>query len=344
MYSFQVNNYDTRGEKYTMLKQFMLAILGLLVILLVACSNDTSSNEVDDAPNNTEELTESSSEEVAGEWPRSIEDAYGNEVIIDKKPEKVAVLHFGYVEYLLALGVVPVAAPSLDYVAEFETLQPFHTDLSSVEDIGDVETPNIEKLVELEPDLIIGDSHFHDSLVESLEKIAPVILRKNDLDWKGQLEYYGSILGADERASEFITESEEIIAETNEKLEKFNDKKFVFLRPSSKATFGIIGSSYYAHYHENGFGLNTPADYPEQWTEISLEGLAEMNPDYIFFQDVKESSQEAIAEVENDNVWNSISAVIEGDVYFIDISLNTASPLAIQLAAKQIVEALETEN
>lgn len=336
---------EIEGEELMMLKQrYFILVAFVFVVLLVACSNGTSSNEVGEESNNTEKETDIPTEEVAGEWPRTIEDAHGNEVVIENKPEKVAVLHFGYVEYLLALGIVPVAAPSLEYVADFETLQPFQSDFASIENIGDVETPNVEKLIEIAPDLIIGDSHFHDTLVENLEKVAPVVLRKNDLNWKEQILYYGSMLGEDEKANEFVMESERIIRETKDKLEKYCDDKFVFLRPSSKSAFGIIGSSYYAHYHEEGFGLNIPEGYPEQWTEISLEGLAEMDPDYIFFQDDKELSQEGIAEVENDKVWNSISAVAQGHVYFIDKSLNTSSPFAVQLAAKQILEALETEE
>lgn len=275
-------------------------------------------------------------------WPRTYKDGLGKEVVIEKQPQKIAVLHFGYVEYLLALGVDPYAAAQLSTVEKFKTLKPY-PQMGSIIDVGQVMSPNLEKLVELQPDLIIAGTGIHDKAYDSLSKISTVVYKKNYGSWKETLNDYAQLLGKEAEAESLVQKTEQVIKETREKLAKYQDKTFVFLRPSSKGAFGVVGSKVYIHYHdkENGFGLKTPANYPENWADISLETLSEMNPDYIFFQDDVNNCKALVDTMSANSVWKSISAVRDGNIHYLDLSLNTASPLAIQLAAEEIVKSLE---
>lgn len=277
----------------------------------------------------------------AAEWPRTYTDGLGKEAVIEKQPEKVAVLHFGYTEYLLALGITPLAAAQLSVVESFGTLKEF-PQMAEIIDVGEVMSPNLEKLVELQPDLIIAGTGIHDNAYDSLSKISTVAFKNNYGTWKETLNDYAQLLGREEQAEALIEETEGIIAETRDKLAGFKDKTFVFLRPSSKDGFGVVGSKIYAHYHDekDGFGLKTPENYPENYETISLEALSEMNPDFIFFQDSEETSRELVDSLASNAVWQGISAVRNGHVDYLDISLNTGSPLAIQLAAKQLAASL----
>lgn len=272
-------------------------------------------------------------------WPRTYVDGLGKEVVIEKEPQRIVVLHFGYTEYLLALDVVPVGVASLSIARQFKTLNQYE-ELSTIIDVGETVAPNLEKILELQPDLIIAGAGIHDDMRESLEKIAPVAFKKNYGHWDETLQDYAQMLGREEKAEQYIESSKEIISQTYKELEKYSDKTFVFLRPASKSEFGIVGSQIYSHYHDsqNGFGMSVPDKYPESWAEISLEALAEMNPDYIFFQDKEELCRQKVSEMESSSVWNSITAVKEGNIGYLDISLNTGSPLAIRLASEQILE------
>lgn len=294
----------------------------------------------------TESETQTSIEPNSKGWPRTIENADGTTVKLKKKPEKIAVLHFGYSEYLFALGVAPIATTDIHMPKKFETLKPYQKEVSKMEDLGDSMSPNLEKLVQLQPDLIIAGS-FQEKILDQLRKIAPVVIDKRDyqgLGWKETLQYYAKIVGEEEKAKQYIQKTEQTITDARKQFDKYHDKTFVFLRPQSKGSFGIVGSKGFEYYHEEGFGLKTPKDYPKEWKAVSLEGIAKLNPDYIFFQDDLKRSQEAVKQAEKDQVWKNMEAVKNGHVYYLDVSLNTGSPLAVELAAKTIKEKLENQK
>jgi iron complex transport system substrate-binding protein len=320
----------------------------LLTGLLVGCGGEDSEQKASpsEAPSSavTASVAPSSSAAVKQEkaaWPRTYSDGLNKEVIIEKEPKKVAVLHFGYVEYLLALGVDPMAAAQKSSVEAFKTLSPY-TQMSSIIDVGQAMSPNLEKLIELQPDLIIATPGLHDNAYDSLAKISTVVYKKTYGGWKDTLNDYAQLLGREEQAAVLVKETEATIKDTREKLAAFKDKTFVFVRPAAKGGFSIVGTKQFTHYHDavNGFGLKTPEKYPENFENVSLEALAAMNPDYIFFQDKQELSQKLVDSLANDAVWKSIQAVQDGHVDYLDVSLNTSSPLAIQLASKEITASL----
>lgn len=315
-------------------------LFAIILSMLVGCTKEPEAEDtiVDDSTSQVIE-TENTKADSESAWPRTYVDGLGKEVTIEKEPERVVVLHFGYTEYLLALDVVPVGVASLSIAKQFKTLNQYE-ELSSIIDVGETVAPNLEKILELQPDLIIAGVGIHDDMRDSLEKIATVVFKSNYGKWNETLQDYAQILGREEKAKYYIENTQQIISKTRDELTDYADKSFVFLRPSSKSEFGIVGSKIYWHYHdlENGFGLNVPGNYPEEWSEISLEALADMNPDYIFFQDNEEVCRQKVDEMSSSSVWNSITAVREGNIGYLDISLNTGSPLAIRLASEQILE------
>jgi iron complex transport system substrate-binding protein len=85
-------------------------------------------------------------------------------------------------------------------------------------------------------------------------------------------------------------------------------------------------------------GLNAPEQYPvETDNNLSLEGLVEMNPDYIF---LSADSEVILQSYEDNSVWNSISAVKSGEVYSFDLSGLTGGPLSIKYGIQTVLETL----
>ena len=148
-------------------------------------------------------------------------------------------------------------------------------------------TPNIEKLLEVNPDLILADPELHAEVYSDLEKIALVIALRETGDWTKLLREYAKVLGREEQAEKYIEETLAALADTNKKLASYQNDTFAFLRPSSKSDFGIVGFDGYEHYHDNnrGLGLKIPEGYPAGWELITLEGLTVMNMDHIFISD-----------------------------------------------------------
>lgn len=137
-------------------------------------------------------------------------------------------------------------------------------------------------------------------------------------------------------AEKLITETWELIAETKDKLQAIADKDFALLRVSSKGGFvaqGTINTNYYNP--DAGFGLKIPNGYPENNDAISLEGLVEMDPDYIIIQHTPSLAEAAIKENESLEVWKSLKAVKNDQVLIFDGSLNSMSVLSVRLAAEK---------
>ncbi|MDF5718397.1 MAG: ABC transporter substrate-binding protein [Rhizonema sp. NSF051] len=113
------------------------------------------------------------------------------ETIVPAHPQRVAVLVHALLEPTFALGVTPIAAP-LDAVSDLERLV---GELKGIEDVG-LESPNLEKLLRLKPDLILGLSS-HQDIYPLLSHIAPTVLGTFNpaAPWKGFLAFTADALG-----------------------------------------------------------------------------------------------------------------------------------------------------
>lgn len=275
------------------------------------------------------------------QWPRTYVDALGREIVLEKKPEKVALLFFRNFEHMFLLEETPVAATDLNVLDDWESLAPYR--LSKITNIGSMTSPNLEKLLEVGPDLIIMVSGRYGSYGDKLEKIAPVItVDSNENNWQKALREYGKIFGKEQKAETEITRIETLIADSKEQLKKFSDKTFGVIMLGEKQFWGF--TTQFIFNKETGLGLQPPSKYVDMSSkgeQISLEGLAAMNPDYMFVSDIGGSSKKLqgyLKNLEGDSAWNSLNAIKNGHMYALDSSIAAGGPLGIELGVKTIVK------
>lgn len=109
--------------------------------------------------------------------------AYGEVTVVDSRgiqtfqqsPKRVVVLNWDLLEQVLALDIIPLAAPN---IAGYQQWVVNPAAPNSIEDIGTRSEPNLEKIARLKPDVIIVASPQKD-LISILERIAPVIYLEN---------------------------------------------------------------------------------------------------------------------------------------------------------------------
>lgn len=289
------------------------------------------------------------SEVTDAEWPRTFQDAVGHEIVLKEQPQRIAILHSMYLEYFFALDTPPVASAgantgtAMKALEEFETLRPYKGSADII-DLGSARQLNLEAILASEPDVIVtfdghgGVNEMYDQLVQ----IAPVVLLDYTASWQESILDCAKIIGKEELARQRIAETERIMSDARETLAASGDKSVIFVRSDGKGGVFALGSERYPYYYDktSGFGLSKPEGYPEEWGVISLESLAQMNPDYIVFQDFLSDAQALVGTLESSSVWNSLEAVKNKHVVYLDGSLNTTSPLAIQVAARGLTEAL----
>ncbi len=294
------------------------AAIIVVVLFLTGCTTSETSNQVS-------EIQQTGTENV---WPRTYVDSLGYEVVLDKEPKRIVTLmHVLYPDILLSLDVEPIGVAGADTMFNQWEAYSRYTKDKGIADIGSYESPNLEKIYELEPDLIIAASEYHEQAYDQLRAIAPVVYvdyMKTGSDRDEGVREFAKILGKEAEGAAVINKLNQKIAITREELKGLvgEDKTVVFSTANSNGGFWLYNKNI-TPTSQSGLGLQVPQKYPDGEELVTLEGMALLNPDYLFiFTDnsTDTSSDEALKEYTTSKVWNNISAVKNNHVFIVDRS------------------------
>lgn len=331
------------------MKRFLglLLSLALMTGILAGCAGTPDENAGTSTPSVIETGTPEASDTKETAWPRTFTDARGVEITIEKEPIKIASLWYFYPELLIALGEVPCASTETEYLSSLSYLKD-GGEMSSVMELGNKMSPDLEKLLDTEPDLILG-TQYHEEIYDSLSKIAPVIILNHDdvyADWRVGLKTVGQILGKEKDADAAIEKVMTEISSGREILSSRKDETIAFIGSNDGKAFYVYGKNTplyrYAFDEELGLGLTPDDTFNEMGDEnTTLEGIASIEAEHIFYIDRSDDSYMSnISQLKSNSVWNSLKAVKNGNVHFLDVSAITGGPLATEYGVKTIVEAL----
>lgn len=242
---------------------------------------------------------------------------------LKKAPKRIVILDNLYGEILEPLDLTPVGATTeQEGSQEFSTLFKKHYKDADVVSVGWQKTPDLEKIKELKPDLILMTVEQED-LYEDLSEIAPTVgYRINtDENW----DYHETSLKVaeifdkrDEMKKDLdrVDAREAIFAE-NVKA-KFGDQKLMYLRVTDNDVryyaYGHFGYLYDT-YHFNRAETFNPDD---MFQVIDPDKLKDINPDLLI---VQADSQELLDnKLKNTPVWTSLKAVQNNKVIYADYS------------------------
>ncbi|WP_255679490.1 ABC transporter substrate-binding protein [Brevibacillus humidisoli] len=229
----------------------LIISIALLIGILAGCAG---------VPNSPSPVTKASQPEEndleTEKWPRTYADVLGREIVLEKKPERVALLFFRNFEHLFLLDESPIAATDMNVLDEWVSLAPYKD--NDIADLGSITNPNVE----INPDLIIMVSSRFGDYGEKLEKIAPVItVDSNENNWQGAIRDYGKIFGKEQKAEDEIARIEALIADSREKLKEYGDKTFGVIMLGDKQFWAF--TTQFVFNKENGLGLQPPS---KMWT------------------------------------------------------------------------------
>ena len=239
----------------------------------------------------------------------TIEDARGS-VEVPKDPENVAVLDFGHLDTLIALGKQDAVTGTAT-----ENMPAYLADKADqFENVGTLKEPNVEALANLAPELIIISNRLVD-FAEQLEEIAPVVVLSVDYtDYWGSVQKnittLGTIFDEEDAAEEAIVTLNEEIEAVRTMTAGISEKTLTLLLNDGSMSAFSTGSRFGFIYDTLGF---TPVDAAiEDSTHgqsVGYEGLLEINPQILFVVDrtaaVGTVSDENAALLENDFVYQT---------------------------------------
>ncbi|MFC4709670.1 siderophore ABC transporter substrate-binding protein [Enterococcus eurekensis] len=257
------------------MKKVILSSLIIFTLGLAACGN-TGTESTDGSEGNH------SSEVVQKDI--TITDANG-EITVPYQPKKVVVFDNSALDTIntLGLGDVVVGAPT-------SNLPSFLSDFKSIESAGGIKEPDLEKINQMQPDLIIISGRQRDFLPD-LEKIAPTIFFEVDsTDTWNSIQHnalaIGQIFGKEAQAQTALDELATQISATKEKAEA-NDKRALVVLMNEGELSAYGNGSRFSIVHDT-FGFKQADEAIEASTHgqnISYEYILQKNPDVIFVVD-----------------------------------------------------------
>ncbi|MFR1049228.1 MAG: ABC transporter substrate-binding protein [Streptococcus salivarius] len=242
---------------------------------------------------------------------------------LKKVPKRIVILDNLYGEILDPLHITPVGATTGQADSqEFSTLFKKQYKDAKVVSVGWQGSPDLDKIAELKPDLILMTGEQED-LYEELSEIAPTVGYQinTDENW----DYHETSLKVaeifdkrDEMKKDLdrVDAREAVFAE-NVKA-KFGNQKLMYLRVTDNDiryyAYGHFGYLYDT-YHFNRAETFNPDD---MFQVIDPDKLKDINPDLLI---VQADSQELLDnKLKNNPVWSSLKAVQNNKVIYADYS------------------------
>lgn len=279
---------------------------------------------------------------------RTYVDETGRAVEVPAYPERIVTVNM--VGELVALGIKPVGAADgwLQYLDENQK--------EGIESIGagPVGSLNLEKIAELNPDLIITpniERVTSPEVLESLEKIAPTVVGPWYGDALENLRIMGELTGRTQEAQEWRSSFQAHLEEVKEALSNTVEKgeTAMVIQFYQKTMYTYPASTFPVIYEYLGLGVpseaiaNLQTDASQQSFQLSLEVLPEYDPDYIFITKLSDVDEAFISETLDNSVWKQLSAVKKGQVYELGSRLSAGDVLSLVWSLDEIERMMAAE-
>ncbi|MEH2058196.1 MAG: iron-siderophore ABC transporter substrate-binding protein [Nostoc sp.] len=256
------------------------------------------------------------------------------QTLVPVHPQRVVVIQRWLVQIPLALGVKLVGAPGLAL-----TLQGLGLDNKQlgIEDIGAAFAPtNLEKIMTLKPDLILGTVDENRDNYSLLSHIAPTVLVKmpNSGDWKESFMPAANALGKTEAAKLVIDKYNARIAEFKEKMgSRLKKTQVSVVRLSPKLIDATTKSSFSGVILEDAGLIRPPSQNLDAKGTKKKEGspvgysvfsevLSQIDGDVLFilrygFKEPAESNS-ALRQLMAEPLWSKLNVVRQGKIHIVD--------------------------
>ena len=279
---------------------------------------------------------------TAQEEARVLTDSTGRQVNVPAHPQRVVILNASNVDLYVAAGGGDAVVGKASSQTYSEAVQQA---TAKAEDVGIIHSPNLEAIVALKPDLVIGTNvPYHQNLIPTLEKAGiPVYINSLSSfeDIFATLELYGSLTGHEDAAKAKVEEMKQQRQELIDSAQGKTAPKsvIIFGNPESfsMATKGTFTGSLVEQL--GGGNLADNLDKGDAYIPLSMEFLATQNPDVIFIimMGNPQMMQEKVrTDLEANPAWAGTNAVKNGRVHILPYNLFTVNP------GTQAIDAMKT--
>jgi iron complex transport system substrate-binding protein len=324
------------------MKQDILAFLTLSVIVgsvfSVACVGPSPPEEIipSPPPPPTEEKPPAEvrpEPEELPSFPLTIVDDLGRTVEIIKLPQRIVSLAPSNTEILFALGLEDKIVGTTDYCDYPEAAK-------AKPRVAGYTTPDIEKLVSLEPDLILAEAIHEERLLPALEKLGltVIVMSAKSIDTVLQdITLLGQINGKSKVAAQLVNDLTQRIEAVTSKTEGLSPKERLrVLYVCWHDPIWTMGSDTFINdLIWKAGGVNIFADDFEKSRVVSLEAVVSENPQVIIVSGMGTTGDLIYNNMKKETRLRGVEAIVNNRVYKIsDANL-------IERPGPRIVDGLE---
>ncbi|MFQ6142164.1 ABC transporter substrate-binding protein [Streptomyces seoulensis] len=225
----------------------------------------------------------------------TVTDATGAKVTVPTAPRRVLALSEMDLDSALALGVKPVgltAGRGQKGAPEYLSEQ-----AEGIPVVGAVTGPDIEKVVQAKPDVILAGQLADEQVLAQLKKIAPVVVTiDGSKSWKKSLELTGQALGKSNEATKFLAGYDTQAAALKKDLGAKAGATVSVARYSAKGT-AVMQQGVFISDVLNDLGFKRPGIQNQKGeghsTPISDENLKEIDGDWLFIGTLSSAGPDA---------------------------------------------------
>lgn len=321
--------------------QMMMVLL--LTLAVTACGASTTGGNVSTGSATTSPEAakpKDQAQSTAATAEKTIKHAMGT-ATLKKKPERVVVLFNGMTDIATHLGVKLVG--SVESWEEKPWYNYLRANMEGVKNLGEETQPNVEAIIALKPDLIIGTKARHEKIYPQLASIAPTVITDEIFDWKANLKIAADALYKQEEGAKILSDWDKGVAEfkqkAGDKLAKTEVSIIRFERDGNARFYatGFAGTIF------KELGLPRPkAQIVEGKAVVNItskEQMSQLDGDYIFditrLNANEPTVEKSMTDWTSHPLWKNLKGVKNGKYHKVDtITWNLAGG---SMAAKSML-------
>lgn len=289
-------------------------LLSFLLMLVSGCAAPSETNKETSKSNNL---------------ALAVKDDSGKTIIFDKVPNRVVCFSSSYLSLLDAVDANVVGKSfSKNIIAPNR--------YKNALNVGAVTNINIEKVISLRPDCVVGIEGIHNKFEAVLAQNNIKMIRLNGKtfkDVKRHLKILGKVFKTEDKAQKTIDDMDVSIKKTAANFD-FKDLKIAVLHATAKYVTveldnSIAGSIAKEINLNNIASKDLPISEKSDKTPFSLETLVERNPKILFITtmgNVEKIKDKLYESMKKNPAWNSLDAVRENHIIFLPENLFLINP------------------
>jgi iron complex transport system substrate-binding protein len=307
---------------------YATAIAGL-ALTLTACGGSASS---------------SSPAETSGAGENTVSTAFGD-VTTPASPERVVTLAESALDVAIAVGITPVGTTA----SRGGDAPPAYLgdDAADIPVVATVTEPNLEAIVETDPDLILAGSQLTQEQYDALSAIAPTVAPEAPArgEWETPLHIYGEALGADDELTgklDALAERASALADSGSVSGTFAVVRWMANGPVLMNSTNMPGVLLAAAGADPMQAAADLGDQPHS-DPLSLENLDQVDADRLFVAAFGADGTAALEAAQSQPAFTRLKAVSAGAATVVEGSVwsSASGPIAASLVLDDIEKAVE---